>query len=280
MTAEAITPPQIFTTDQRLSILIHAETKRGKSSLSSTAPKPVLVLDAEGSWRFINMRKIYWNPQVETPPVYDGTWDACIVHVREWATVDLVYQYLLQWPLPFVSVVIDSITEVQRRCKANLKGTDAMRIQDWGVLLSVMDATIRGFRDLTLMPNVNVRCVVFISETRTNEFGKMVPYLQGQIATSLPYWCDVCLFLRAEYETDNNGQATKLIRRGCIEPNDRYEAGQRVGGVLGECITLTDVSNGVPASDIETWMKIIFAPRTIPPVTTQIPMPPIQENTQ
>src|SRR6266498_3414163 len=136
----------VFTPEQRLSMLIHAGSKIGKSTLSATAPKPILVLDAEGSWRFIPARKIYWDPAMYAPPVCDGTWDVCIVTVREWQTVDLVYRCLTQTETCFVSLCVDSITEIQRRCKANLHGTEALRIQDWGVLLAVMDATIRGFR--------------------------------------------------------------------------------------------------------------------------------------
>jgi hypothetical protein len=208
----------------------------------------------------------------ETPPEYDGTWDACIVHVRQWEAVDRVYQYLLQWPLPFVSVVLDSITEIQRRCKANLSGTEAMRIQDWGVLLSRMDATIRGFRDLTLIPQINVRCVVFISETRQNQLGKLVPYMQGQIGISLPYWVDICGFLYVGYDLDANGQATIPFRRVCIVPDTRYEAGQRVNGMLGECLTVQDVSSGQVGNDIETWMRIVFQ---VPfPKTEQMPTSP------
>jgi hypothetical protein len=154
-----------FGPEERLSILVHGGSKLGKSTLTGTAPKPVLVLDAEGSWRFIPVRKVYWDPTQGGPPECDGTWDACIVSVREWGTVTLVYQWLSQYVTCFTSVVIDSITELQRRCKHNLKGSEAMKIADWGTLLSQMDGTIRGFRDLTLIPQLNVRCVVFVAET-------------------------------------------------------------------------------------------------------------------
>ena len=39
--------------ENSLSVLIHAAAKVGKSTLSSTAPPPILVLDVEGSWKFI-----------------------------------------------------------------------------------------------------------------------------------------------------------------------------------------------------------------------------------
>jgi hypothetical protein len=264
-----------FTTTQRMSWLIHGYSKKGKSTLAATAPKPVLVLDAEGSWRFIPARKVEWNPLTETPPTYpvderaktpqnpEGRWDVCIVYIAEWATVQMTYNYLTQWPNLFttcgpVSVVIDSITEIQRRCRTNLKGTDAMKIQDWGVLLSLMDATIRGFRDLCLMPQLAVRCVVFVSETREGTNGRLVPYMQGQIAVSLPYWVDVCGYLYPDYEVDGNGQATQEVRRLWIGPHQQYESGERVQGKLGSVLTILKPPPDTVGIDIEWWMRIIF----------------------
>jgi hypothetical protein len=240
-----------------LSLLIHAGSKIGKSTLSATAPCPILVLDAEGSWRFIPLRKVYWDPFTGPPPQYDGTWDACVVHVRMWETVQMAYAYLTQWPHSFVSVVVDSITEIQRRCKENLKGTEALRIQDWGVLLSRMDAVIRGFRDLTLMPGLAVRCVVFVAETRETS-GKWRPYMQGQIAVSLPYWVDICGYLFPTFLQDGNGQATQEVRQLLITPLDpRYEAGERVQGRLGSVITIAPPVNGQVGTDIaDMFVKI------------------------
>lgn len=255
---QPIQPPAVFDTYQRLSMLIHALSKKGKSTLSATAPKPVLVLDAEGSWRFIPVRQRHWDPMTESMPVYDGTWDACIVHVREWATVAQAYHVLTTQWTPFVSVVIDSITEIQRRCKQNLKGAEAMKIQDWGTLLVQMDNVIRGFRDLTLLPHLNVRCVVFIAETREGNGGRWVPYMQGQIAISLPYWVDVCGFLFPDHETDENGQPTREVRRLWIGPHPQYESGERVQGALGHCITVYRPEPGQVGRDIEVWMKTIF----------------------
>lgn len=257
MTSVQPTTPT-FGPEERLSILIHGGSKLGKSTLTGTAPKPVLVLDAEGSWRFIPVRKKYWDPTTGGPPECDGTWDACVVTVREWSTVTLVYQWLSQYVTCFTSVVIDSITELQRRCKSNLKGTEAMKIADWGVLLSQMDATIRGFRDLTLIPALNVRCVVFVAETRRDQGNKMVPYLQGQISVSLPYWVDICGFLYADWEYDGNGQPTQEVRRLWITPHQQYEAGERVQGLLGGCITVRKPPPGATGRDVEQWMNVVF----------------------
>lgn len=248
-----------FAVHQRLSVLIHAGSKLGKSTLSGTAPKPILVLDAEGSWRFIPVRQVYWDPNEGPPPTYDGSWDACVVQIQRWETVEAVYRWITQYQTPFVTVVLDSITELQRRLKQNLVGTEAMKIQDWGVLLSKMDDKIRSFRDLTLIQQINVRCVVFIAETRQRHTdSKWIPFMQGQITTALPYWVDICGYMYPDWEYDENGQPLREIRKLWISPHPEYEAGERVQGRLGQVVTIQKPPVGVSGSDIEDWMKEIF----------------------
>lgn len=217
--------------DAVLSILVHAPAKVGKSTFSWTAPTPTLIIDAEGGTKFLRARKVYWDPFQGHPPVHDGTWDVCIVKVQKWQTIELVEQYLLQHKHSFTSLVVDSITELQRVCKSNLRGMDAMRIQDWGSLLAQMDNKIRGFRDLTLIDASPIRCVVFIAESKKID-GKWRPFMQGQIGTSLPYWVDVCGYLFVTTEQDENGQPTEQVRNLLISPHDEYEAGERVQGRL------------------------------------------------
>ena len=232
-----------------LSVLIHAGAKVGKSTLTSTAPFPNLVLDAEGSWKFIKVRKRYWDPMTESIPRYDGTWDACVATITRWDQVGRVYQWLTQAPHDFVSVTMDSITEIQRRCKANLKGTEAMMIQDWGVLLTQMDSVIRAFRDLILIKEVPVRCVTFVAETRENK-NRWVPYMQGQIGVSLPYMVDICGYLYPKFVEDENGQPTRKVRELFIGSHPQFESGERVQGTLGDVVT---------EPNIATMMQTIFA---------------------
>src|SRR5690606_18621080 len=113
--------------------------------------------------------------------------------------------------------------------------TEQMRIQDWGVLLSYMDNIIRGFRDLTLIDELSVRCVVFIAETRQNSSGKWRPYMQGQIEVSLPYWVDGCGYLYVTSELGANGPLNGHISRNLLVSRHapQFEAGERVQGGLG-----------------------------------------------
>jgi hypothetical protein len=241
-----------------LSVLVHAGAKVGKSTLAATAPKPILALDAEGSWKFLPVRKVWWDPAKDYPPTYDGTWDVCIVTVREWATVDLVFKYLSSYQLPFASVVLDSITEIQRRCKQNLKGSDAMKIQDWDTLLREMDRVIRGYRDLTIVQGLNVRCAVFIAETREVN-GKWRPHMQGQISVALPYWTDIVGYLYPAYLNDANGQPTQEVRQLLVTPHPQYEAGERVQGRLGQAVMIPRPAPGQIGTSIEEMIQQVYA---------------------
>lgn len=225
-----------MTTDGRtLSLLIHADSKIGKTTLGASSPVPRLIFDAEGGSKFLPIVKTYWDPSTSEPPRYDGTWDTCIVIVRDYDTMVRAYQWLVFGNHDFVSIVIDSITEIQRRCKANLVGTEAMQIQNWGQLLSHMEMLIRDYRDLTLMPHLPVRVVTFIAETRQENNGKWKPYVQGQLAVALPYLMDIVGYLYTEvvpHPTDPT-QPGATIRRLLISPHPQFEAGERVQGRLG-----------------------------------------------
>jgi hypothetical protein len=260
-----------MTYDNRtLSMVVHAPSKIGKSSLAATCPRPILVLDAEGGWKFMaNAASItaklgrplliaHWDPS-QPPPRADGTWDVCVVTVRAWSDVQLVYQWLTQGQHDFVSLVMDSVTEIQRRAKANLKGTDAMQIQDWGALLTVMDTVIRGFRDLTIDSHNPIRVAVFVAETRQIN-GKWTPYMQGQIATSLPYWVDLTGWLFVEHLLDANGQPTLPERRLLVAQHPMYEAGERVQGAVGPVIA---------NPDIEAILEAIY-PQYSPPTVQEV----------
>lgn len=249
--------------DQKaLSILLHAESKVGKSTLSTTCPPPILVLDVEGGWKFVKqagfqtgvpLRRRMWDPLRDAPPRYDGTWDFCHVMVTSWATLNRAYEWLQHTDAhDFKSVVVDSVTEAQRRLKTQLRGMETMRIQDWGDLLMQMDSVIRGMRDLTVKQNSPIEVVLFIAETILKD-GKWRPSMQGQIYNVLPYWVDICGYLYVDRERDENNNPTgNLVRRLLIGNGVMNEiiAGERVQGALEPVITNPHIT---------TMLNAIFA---------------------
>lgn len=254
-------PPLEFNPNETFSILIHGDSKVGKTTVAATCPKPCLILDAEGGSKFLPLRKVYWDPIQYAPPVLDGSWDACIVMVRNWDTVSRVFQWMNTGQHPFRSLVIDSITEIQRRCKQNLISVDrTMEIRDWGKLLDMMDGTIRGFRDMTLHPIRPIQVAVFIAETRHID-NRWRPYMQGQISTSLPYWMDVVGYVFVDNIADANGQATVKQRRLLVSPHPQYEAGERVRGRLGDMFDIETRDDGSLGNDIERMLSLIYPHR-------------------
>lgn len=243
--------------DQALSLLLHGASKAGKSTLSFTGPFPLLVMDAEGSTKFITeqgfksgkkIRKITWNPLTSAPPRHDGSWDACVVNAGNWQTIDYTYQHLCASEHDFKSVTLDSVTEMQNKCKNNMN-VSAMQHQDWGRLLDAMDKLIRGIRDLTLLPDNPLQVAVFIAETKMID-GKWRPYMQGAVGSRLPYWVDICGFVMQVDVPDVNNQMTgKQVNMVCTN-NAQYEAGERVQGKLPPVIAnpnITDILHHVYA---------------------------------
>jgi len=221
--------------DRSLGLLLHGGSKVGKTRLAASAPKPVLILDAEGGSRFLKnplpgqqpLRMIEWQIDKYAPPAYDGSWDVCVVFVRNYATMQAVYAWLDSGKHDFASVVIDSLSEVQQRCIDGLVGVNPMKTQDWGTLLRELSGLVRKFRDLTFHLIKPLQCVVLVAMSRQVD-GKWIPYAQGQLATTLPYYMDVIAYLQVMQLDDGSGSGvTQSHRVLMLSPEPQYEAGDR-----------------------------------------------------
>ncbi|MGB2791298.1 MAG: AAA family ATPase [Candidatus Moraniibacteriota bacterium] len=219
-----------------LSILIHSDTKVGKSTFGNTAPAPRLILDAEAAYRFLPGTKVFWDPMTQAPPEYDGAWETCVAIIRTYGHLIRAYEWLNSGRHPFVSVVIDSISEVQTKCKDDLANDGRMTIQLWGDLLSQMEKLIRGFRDLTEHPVRPLQAVVITSMTQMRD-GKYRPYVQGQLQVKMPYFLDVIGYMYVDTVPNiDPTQPPHKMRRLLVVPHVQFEAGERVQGRLGEIV--------------------------------------------
>lgn len=221
--------------EKTLSLLVHGESKVGKSTLGNSAPAPRLIMDAEGGSKFLPGAKVEWDVRSGPPPAPDGTWETCVVTIRNFQDVKSVYDWLNSGQHGFKSLVVDSISEVQKRCIDDIAGVDQMTQQAWGSLLRAMEQLVRSMRDLTSHPTNPLKAVVLIAMTREIN-GKMRPFVQGALATTLPYFIDVVGYLEVvEYPdpVDPTQPPTK-VRELVVSPHPRYEAGERVQGRLGE----------------------------------------------
>jgi hypothetical protein len=248
-----------------LTIMVYGESKVGKSSFAVTAPYPRLMLDVEGGHRFLPIVVKYWDPLREEPPVADGTWDTCVVTVRDYDTVIKTYQWLQMGKHQFKSLIIDSISELQVKCMDSIAGNEQMKMQQWGELLRHMGALLRDLRDLTMHATNPLEAVVLTAMSRTGgDSSRNKPYLQGQLAIQAPYFYDILGALTVEQLPNPDPmQPPYKVRRMYVERTNEYEAGERVQGRLGSIVEQQNLS-------IERMLDIVFGPRqTATPVTQE-----------
>lgn len=239
-----------------LTMLIYGDSKVGKSTFAVTAPYPRLMLDVEGGHRFLPIVVKYWDPLRENPPVADGTWDTCVVQVRDYDTVLKAYQWLRLGSHQFASLIIDSVSELQVKCMENLAGTEQMKMQQWGELLRHMGALLRDLRDLTSHPTKPLEAVVLTAMARPAvDNGRAKPYLQGQLAIQVPYFYDILGALTVEqFANPDPMQPAYKARRLYVERTNQYEAGERVQGRLGSIVEQQDLG-------IERMLDLVFGER-------------------
>jgi len=238
-----------------LTVMVYGESKVGKSTFAVTAPYPRLMLDVEGGHRFLPIVVKYWDPLREEPPVADGTWDTCVVPVREYDTVIKTYQWLQSGKHQFKSLIIDSISELQVKCMDSIAGNEQMKMQQWGELLRHMGGLLRDLRDLTMHPTMPLEAVVLTAMSRTNQEGVHRPYLQGQLAIQAPYFYDILGALTVEdFPNPDPLQPSYKVRRMYVERTKLYEAGERVQGRLGSIVEQDKLS-------IEVMLDNIFGPK-------------------
>lgn len=224
--------------DCGLSVLVHGPSKSGKTHFADTAPGPRLFLDAEGNTRWLKSKKTLWDPR-NPPPEDDGTWDLCVVRVREFSTMATTFQWLAAGKHPFKTVALDSISELQQRCVDAIRGDEAMRIQDYGELFRKVSQLVRSYRDLLDHPTNPLTCVVITAMTKQDASGVWHPYVQGQLATALPYYIDLIAYLHAEYS-----QAGEFSNKLLTKPHQFYEAGDR-SGILPNVIEMPNLTQMV-----------------------------------
>lgn len=243
-----------------LTMLVYGPSKAGKSTIASTAPYPRLIFDVEGGARFLPIIPVVWDPNTGPPPAADGTWDTCIVHCNNYDTLLKGYQWLQLGQHQFKSVVIDSISELQVKLIDQLAGSEQMKMQQWGQLLRGLGDLLRNMRDLTMHPTNPLEAVILTAMQREGTDGKYKPYLQGQIATVVPYLYDLLAYIRVEeFPHADPTMGTYRVRRLYVEATDFAEAGERVQGRLGSIVEQNDMS-------VETMLDRVYGPRLAPAV--------------
>lgn len=180
-----------------LIICIYGEPGVGKTPTGHTVAEPRLIVDTENGTKFLRGPKVFWDPLREpVPQVTEGT---VIVQGRDWETFEAVYDVLYSGQHPFRSLVVDSLSELQKRARDKIFASgeaqgngaaDAMSENRWGILLIRMETVVRELRDLTMNPVKSLETVVLVC-LEDVVGGKKAPLIQGKLGKSLPGFVDV-----------------------------------------------------------------------------------------
>lgn len=228
-------------TTRGISLLVHGPAKSGKTSLADTAPKPRLLLDVEsGGSDFTPSKKTYWDPKKDKPPVEDGTWETCVVYIREPGDIDKAYEWLNSGQHPFKSAILDSITEDQVQAIDKVTGGGEMDLKKWGKVLQEVGGIARKFRNLVTHPVKPLDAVVIIAATHKRDgTSNWTPFVQGQLRVSLPYLYDMLAYL-GEPIRNTDGTVTRRLLTG---PQPGYDAGGRFEAMLPHVIDNPNITD-------------------------------------
>ena len=228
--------------NRSLTLMIHGESKTGKSTLAVSAPEPRLMHDVEGGHKFLPIKVKYWDPMTSEPPEYDGSWDTCVVVTTSYDQMLRSFAWLQSGKHPFKSVIVDSISELQVKAIESIAGREQLQLQTWGELLRAITGLMRDLRDLTTHASNPLQAVVLTAMTREQN-GVRRPYLQGQSAVTAPYLYDITGYLAIEEWPDPDPtKPHNKFRRLHISQSNKFIAGERVGGRLGTVVEQDDLS--------------------------------------
>ena len=177
--------------DPYLNILVYGNPGAGKTVLAGSADqvpemRPVLFLDVEAGTE--SLRNTY--PNVET------------VRVSNWMDVQNVYNELHAGGHGFNTVVLDSLTEIQKFSMYSIMGDlvkrksdadpDVPGMREWGKNIEQIRRFVRGFRDLPM----NTIFTALMKSDRDSKTGmvQMKPYLSGKLADEVAGFLDVVVY--------------------------------------------------------------------------------------
>ena len=208
--------------DQGLKVLVYGQAGCGKTTLSKTLPKPV-VLSAEGGLLSLKDDNI---PFIEIKSMDD------LHEAYEWVNKSKDYE----------SVVLDSISEIAEVVLSHEKKINKDGRAAYGEMDVQLSEIIRAFRDL----NMHVLMTAKL-EKQQDEMGRMLyfPSLPGnKTAQKLPYFFDEVLALRIEKDEEGKTQRALMCdsdglwlakdRSGKLETWETPDLGEiiaKIGGV-------------------------------------------------
>jgi hypothetical protein len=230
-----------------LNMLFYGDSGTGKTYLAGSADRvpsmrPVLLIDVEGGTE--TLREAF--PEVET------------VRVASWKQMQAVYDDLHRGGHGYETIIIDSLTEVQKFNMDEIMkelierrpdlDPDVPSMREWGKNLTQMRKFVRAFRDLPVH-------TIFTALTRTdkdnNDRSLYLPSLSGKLAQEVAAFLDVVCYYYTK-STVKEGEE-ELVRVLLTRKTDKHVAKDRTGNLpkLIPNPTMTGIFNLMYPSDTD-----------------------------
>lgn len=205
-------------------ILIYGDSGTGKTTLAGSADavpsmRPVLFVDIEGGTE--SLKHSY--PEVQT------------VRVQTWKEMQAVYDALYSDDHPFRTVVMDSLTEIQKFNMYTIMNDLAQKrpdldpdvpgMREWGKNLEQIRKMVRGFRDLP-MHTIFTALAKDDKNARTG-FVTTKPSLSGKMADEVAGFLDVVAYYYVKQIGD--GSDAEFKRLLLTQKTDAQVAKDRTG---------------------------------------------------
>jgi hypothetical protein len=175
-----------------LNIFVYGDPGAGKTVLAGSADvvpemRPVLVIDIEGGT--FSLRDRY--PDVD------------VVRVQSWKDMQKVYDALYRGEGGYRTVVLDSLTEIQKFSMYGImtelirenpdRDFDVPGLREWGKNISQTRRLVQAFRDLPM----NVIFTALAAVDKDPKTGKVVikPSLSGKLAMEVGGFVDILLYM-------------------------------------------------------------------------------------
>jgi hypothetical protein len=189
-----------------LNVLVYGKSGLGKTTLAGSADavpsmRPVLFVDVEGGTE--SLRHSY--PDVD------------VVRVTTWEEMQALYNELHSGRTEYQTVVIDSLTEVQKFNMYTLmkkvveehpdRELEVPSVREWGISLEQLRRFVRGFRDLPM--NVIFTALEKGDQDKRSGLTIVKPSLNGKLADEAAAFLDIVLYYYIKRVTIDGEQIDK-----------------------------------------------------------------------